>query len=327
MNNIIHLFQTDCLEGVVLLKLLDFEPALISKDLGSESGARSLALDLNLLRLKLPFTEFYICSLWNPLITLIFLNPPRKGGAIPAEPQREGGLVLVLSEPGGECDVWEPEWGWGRCFQAVSSNILARKNVLTNPHRPGIWKRPPQEAHRLEMMPHPPPPERYPAAAVSGEPQTCLELRRAETYQRWMTGGGDSPDGGAGVTAPGSTELGLVRVGFLPSVHFLILVVIDEHWLDPSFQWKWNLVTQSCPTLCDPVDCSPPGSSVHGILQARVLQWVAISFSRGSSQPRDQTQVSDIAGRVFIIWAAREPIISLGFAKWRYSTIPISSLS
>ena len=46
-------------------------------------------------------------------------------------------------------------------------------------------------------------------------------------------------------------------------------------------------VAQSCPTLCDPVDCSLPGSSVHGILQARVLEWVAISFSRGSSQPTD----------------------------------------
>ena len=49
-------------------------------------------------------------------------------------------------------------------------------------------------------------------------------------------------------------------------------------------------VAQSCPTLCDPTYCSPPGSSVHGILQARILEWVAISFSRGSSQPRDQTQ-------------------------------------
>lgn len=63
MNNITHLYQIECLEGVVLLKLLEFEPALISKDLGSELGARSLALDLNLLRLKLPCTEFYICSL------------------------------------------------------------------------------------------------------------------------------------------------------------------------------------------------------------------------------------------------------------------------
>ena len=47
------------------------------------------------------------------------------------------------------------------------------------------------------------------------------------------------------------------------------------------------LVAQSCPTLCDPMDCSPPGSSVHGILQPRILEWVDIPFSRGSSQPRD----------------------------------------
>ena len=58
-------------------------------------------------------------------------------------------------------------------------------------------------------------------------------------------------------------------------------------------------VAQSCPTLCDPMDCSPPGSSVHGILQTRTLEWVAISFSRGSSRPRDQTDVSRIAGRHF----------------------------
>ena len=58
-------------------------------------------------------------------------------------------------------------------------------------------------------------------------------------------------------------------------------------------------VAQLCPTLCDTVDCSPPGSSVHRILQARILEWVAISFSRGSSRPRDRTQVSCIAGRCF----------------------------
>ena len=62
-------------------------------------------------------------------------------------------------------------------------------------------------------------------------------------------------------------------------------------------------VAQSCPTLCDPMDCSLPGSSVHGILQARILEWVAIFFSRGSSRPRDQTQVSRIAGRGFNLWA------------------------
>ena len=69
---------------------------------------------------------------------------------------------------------------------------------------------------------------------------------------------------------------------------------------------KWVLVTWSCPTLCDPLDCSPPGSSVHGILQARLLEWVATSFYRGSSQPRDQSQVFWIANRFFTFWATRE---------------------
>ena len=62
-------------------------------------------------------------------------------------------------------------------------------------------------------------------------------------------------------------------------------------------------VTQSCPTLCDPMDCSLSGFSVHGIFQARVLEWIAISFSRGSSRPRNRTQVSRIAGRLFTVWA------------------------
>ena len=66
------------------------------------------------------------------------------------------------------------------------------------------------------------------------------------------------------------------------------------------------LVTQACHTLCNPRDCSLPGSSVHGILQARALEWVAISYSRGSSPHRDQTQVSFITGRFFTIWATRE---------------------
>ena len=59
------------------------------------------------------------------------------------------------------------------------------------------------------------------------------------------------------------------------------------------------LVPPSCPTLCDPMDCSLPVSSVHGILQARILEWVAILFSRVSSQPRDRPRVSWIEGRFF----------------------------
>jgi len=62
-----------------------------------------------------------------------------------------------------------------------------------------------------------------------------------------------------------------------------------------------STIAQSCLTLWDPVAYSPPGSSVHGILQVRILEWVAIPFSRESSQPRDQTRVSCTAGRFFII--------------------------
>ena len=58
-------------------------------------------------------------------------------------------------------------------------------------------------------------------------------------------------------------------------------------------------VAQSCPTLCDPMDYGLPGFSVHGIFQARILEWVAISFSRGSSQPRDRTCISCMTGRSF----------------------------
>ena len=75
---------------------------------------------------------------------------------------------------------------------------------------------------------------------------------------------------------------------------------------------KWNVlkvkVTQSCPTLWDPMDCSLPGSAVHEILQARILEWVAIPLSRRSSPPRDWTQVSCTAGRFFTFWATRKSL-------------------
>ena len=68
----------------------------------------------------------------------------------------------------------------------------------------------------------------------------------------------------------------------------------------------WVIVAQSCLTLCNPMGCSLPGFSVHGIFQAIVLEWIAISFSRGSSRPRDRTWVSHITGRLFTIWATKE---------------------
>ena len=85
------------------------------------------------------------------------------------------------------------------------------------------------------------------------------------------------------------------------------------------------LVAQSCLTPCDPMDCRPPGSSVHGILQAGILEWIAIPFSRGSSQPRDRTWVSCIAGGFFSIWTVqaqqdllptRDSVWSLNHMSW-----------
>ena len=67
-----------------------------------------------------------------------------------------------------------------------------------------------------------------------------------------------------------------------------------------------SVSTQSCPTILRPMDCSPPGSSVHGILQAGILKWVSIPFSRGPSWLRHQTWVSGIGGRFFTIWATWE---------------------
>ena len=65
-------------------------------------------------------------------------------------------------------------------------------------------------------------------------------------------------------------------------------------------------VAQSCPTVCDPVDCSPPGFSVHGILQARIRSGLPFPSPGESSRPRDQTQVSHISGRCFNLWTTRE---------------------
>ena len=65
------------------------------------------------------------------------------------------------------------------------------------------------------------------------------------------------------------------------------------------------LVAQSCLIICNPIDCRLPGSSVPGIFQAKIVEWVAIPFSRGSSRPRDWTWVSRIAGRSFTVWVTR----------------------
>ena len=77
-------------------------------------------------------------------------------------------------------------------------------------------------------------------------------------------------------------------------------------WMNVRVKVK-GLVPQSCPTLCPPIDCSLPGSSVQEILQARIVEWIPMPFFRGSSQPRDRTQVY-IAGKFLTVWATMEAL-------------------
>ena len=104
---------------------------------------------------------------------------------------------------------------------------------------------------------------------------------------------------------------------FINLVRILVPLVEHRDCIDGA-QWV-SEVAQLCLTLCDPMDCSPPGSSVHRIFQARTLEWVAISFSRRSSQPRDWTRVSGIVGRRFIAWATRE--VQMGLHGTNFSTL------
>ena len=86
-------------------------------------------------------------------------------------------------------------------------------------------------------------------------------------------------------------------------LHFPSLTI----WLYPlNYRESEREVTESCPTLCHPMDCSPPGSSAHGILQARILEWAAVSFSRRFPRPRDRTRVSCTVVRRFTVWATVE---------------------
>ena len=85
-----------------------------------------------------------------------------------------------------------------------------------------------------------------------------------------------------------------------------------QEYFTTSAPEKESEVTQSCLTFCDPMNYSLPGSSLHGIFQARVLEWVVISSSRRSSWPRDRTWVSSIVGRYFASWATSEVLLFIG---------------
>ena len=106
-----------------------------------------------------------------------------------------------------------------------------------------------------------------------------------------------------GITEQEGIGLGGALVGFLSD-----LLRLKCLWDIPVTLYVCVLVAQLCLTLRNPMDYSPPASSVHGILQARILEWVVIPFSRGPSQPQSRTQVSHIAGRFFIVWATREAL-------------------
>ena len=86
-------------------------------------------------------------------------------------------------------------------------------------------------------------------------------------------------------------------------VSWRILELKVEHFPLRNFKGKWSVSCSVCPTLCNPIDCSPPGSSVHGISQAKILEWVALPFFKWSSPPRDLTWVSCIEDRWFMLWA------------------------
>ena len=87
-----------------------------------------------------------------------------------------------------------------------------------------------------------------------------------------------------------------------------------------------GLVAKSCLTLCDLMDCSPPGSSVHGIFQARILEWCAISFSRGSSQPRDRTGVSGTEADSLPIKLPGKILSSLRPSKGNCKCLPVNEV-
>ena len=94
----------------------------------------------------------------------------------------------------------------------------------------------------------------------------------------------------------------------------------------PTQELNWHTCAQSCLTLCDPMNCSPPGSSIHGIFQARILEWVAISYSRGSSPPRDRTHVSCsscVSRRMLYHCATWEAPIELGSPALQADSLPV----
>ena len=152
---------------------------------------------------------------------------------------------------------------------------------------------------------HPPPPKKEPQKVIFYKgPRYLTEWEEINTVSSWKQ------------TGRRKYHLWLVSETIIPSEAYyhglgangpLIRLFSSPDMSDYGGRLEVRReVTQSCAAPCNPIDCSPPGSSVHGIFQARVLEWVATSFSRGTSRPGDRTQVSHMAGRRFTHWATRE---------------------
>ena len=134
--------------------------------------------------------------------------------------------------------------------------------------------------------------------------------RRGHQRMRWLDGITNAMDE-LGQTL--GDEWGIRRPGVLQSMGSQR---VGHNWV--TKQQQFYLCVLACVLshfchvwLCDPMDCSPPGSSVHGILQTRILEWVAIPFAKGSSQPRDWSPVSCTAGSFFTDWATRDTALLL----------------
>ena len=159
----------------------------------------------------------------------------------------------------------ESQRGWAKARSIGACLLSSRLQAATPPH----------PAHNLACVQQAGDPARVPSPEDRGGQEFFLGREHQRQYSQTRKVGGSASPKPQHFSRP--TEL---------TTEALLSMQKSE-------------VAQSCPTLCDPLDCSLSGSSVHGIFQARVLEWIAISFSRGSSRPRNRTQVSCIAGTFF----------------------------